>query len=94
MWWLTHQRHGGCQLALPLSSHFGVQVPEALHDVSVAHKSVPHGARLACTPVKGSILGSGTRTFFFFLKLLKHKVSCIFKCMLYAATVSALEIEP
>lgn len=50
---LTHEREAGCQLALPLSSHFSIQLLEALHDVPIAHKPVPHRALLARAPVKG-----------------------------------------
>ena len=51
VWLLTHEQEAGCQLALPLSSR--VQLLEAFHDVAIAHKPIPHGAPLACAPVKG-----------------------------------------
>lgn len=52
VWLLTHEHEAGCQLALPLSSHFCIQLLEALHDVSIAHKPIPHGAPLARAPGK------------------------------------------
>lgn len=54
VWLLTHEQEAGCQLALPLSSHLCIQLLEALHDVPIAHKPIPHGAPLARAPVKGS----------------------------------------
>lgn len=53
VWLLTQEQEAGCQLVLPPSSHFCVQLLEALHDVPIAHKPIPHGAPLARAPVKG-----------------------------------------